>query len=266
MKKNQQKISIETPEHFELQFELAGIGTRFLAYLADRLIQIGVFLAVLLVAWAVGYPVYRVLHLHEWSRQVWPHLGRWALAGVILVYGIVFLGYFMLFEYFWSGSTPGKRWQRIRVIRKDGRPISFLDSAIRNILRFVDILAGVYPVGLIVMFLDSWTRRLGDLAAGTLVVIDERQDRPALGGARAEGPSDPELRRVVMQMTADDYQLVARFLSRQATLEPPVRSKLAGKIVQRIFKESQYVQAGQPDLEDLLATAAKAYREKTRIL
>lgn len=182
------------------------------------------------------------------------------------MYGIVFLGYFMLFEYFWSGSTPGKRWQRIRVIRKDGRPISFLDSAIRNLLRFVDILAGVYPVGLIVMFLDSWTRRLGDLAAGTLVVIDERQDRPALGGAGSEGPSDPELRRVVMQMTADDYQLIVRFLSRRASLEPPVRSKLAGKIVQRIFKESHYIQAGKPDLEALLETAAKAYREKTRIL
>ncbi len=267
MNKNRQTISIETPEHFELQFQLAGIGTRFLAYLVDRLVQIGVFFLVLFVGLAVFFSLHGVLDLQEWSRQIWAHVGRWVIAGLILAYAIIFVGYFMLFEYFWSGSTPGKRWQGIRVIRKDGRPISFFDSAIRNILRLVDILADAYPIGLVVMFLDPWTRRLGDLAAGTLVVLDTHHEQPVMGTRRSlEEFHDPEIRRVATDLSPDEYQLVVRFLSRRTGLEPAARERIAWEIFARVFRDSVYMRSGTPDPEALLERLATAYREKTRIL
>ncbi|MEW6349666.1 MAG: RDD family protein [Thermodesulfobacteriota bacterium] len=267
MNKNQQTISIETPEHFELQFQLAGIGTRFLAYLVDRLVQIGIFVSVLFLVFVVWSALLQDSFFQAWARPLGAHAARWVIAGLILVYAIIFVGYFMLFEYFWSGSTPGKRWQGIRVIRKDGRPLSFFDSAIRNILRFVDILADIYPIGLLVMFLDPWSRRLGDLAAGTLVVLDTPQEQPVLGTRRSpQEPADPEIRRVASGLSPDEYQLVVRFLSRRHSLEPDAGVRIAREIFGRVFRDSVYVNSGRPDVVALLEQLATAYREKTRIL
>jgi uncharacterized RDD family membrane protein YckC len=262
-----QTISIETPEHFELQFQLAGIGTRFLAYLVDRLLQVGLSLFIGILAFSLASSAFGIFEMHEWYRKMVSRFGEWVLAALILAYALITIGYFILFEYFWSGSTPGKRWQGIRVIRKDGRPLSFFDSAIRNILRIIDILADIYPVGLFVMFLDPWTRRLGDLAAGTLVVLETEQDQPVLGSRPLpEESSDPEMRRVVINMTPDEYQLVTRFLARRTGFEPQARERIAWELFARVFRDSLYLRTGRPDPEALLVRAATAYREKTRIL
>src|SRR5215510_11634669 len=85
---------------------------------------------------------------------------------------VLFWGYYIFFEMLWNGQTPGKRWVGLRVIRTDGTPITLSESFIRNLTRLVDFLPAAYGIGIISMFLDKQSRRLGDLAAGTLVVHD----------------------------------------------------------------------------------------------
>ena len=88
-------------------------------------------------------------------------------------------GYFVFFEVIWHGQTPGKRWVGLRVIKEGGYPLGFVDSVIRNVVRLADFLPAYYMLGAIVMFIDPRSRRLGDLAAGTLVVRERREFTPA---------------------------------------------------------------------------------------
>ncbi|MEJ2717201.1 MAG: RDD family protein, partial [Deltaproteobacteria bacterium] len=257
MKEKVQTVAIETPDHFELHFQLAGIGSRFLAYLLDKLIQFGVFFGLLFVILLAALVAGKAGALTVWLGEVAHTLVGWAVAGAILVYGVIAIGYFIVFEYLWSGSTPGKRSQGIRVIRKDGRPITFLDSAIRNVLRFVDIFADVYPIGLVVMFIDSRNRRLGDLTAGTLVIMDHELRQPSV----EEPGEDPrvwetQIRQAMHEMTPEDYHLLTTYLSRREALEPKYREELAKEICNRLFKDSARSGASLSDLESALEILA----------
>jgi uncharacterized RDD family membrane protein YckC len=267
VKHNPQTVTIETPDHVELQFLLAGIGTRFLAYLVDRAIQVGLIawliVTVLVVLMAIG-SVETIADILARARGT---LGQWLIALAILVYGLISIGYFMIFEYAWSGSTPGKRSQHIRVIRNDGRPVSFVDAALRNILRFVDIVADVYPVGLAFMFLDSRNRRLGDLAAGTLVIVEKRDAQPPVPRPLSEpGEFDPEIRRIVTYMTPEDAYLIAKFLSRRSGLEEASRRAVTEAICDRISRKTGLQFDPTSDRENVLEELETVYRERVRIL
>ena len=267
MNQNQLVLTVETPDHIELQFQLAGIGKRFLAYLIDRLIQFclifALFLVIVLILLAASKIAAIASVLHELQRV----LGQWIIAFAFVAYGIISLGYFMLFEYMWSGSTPGKRSQNIRVIRKDGTPISFLEAAVRNILRAVDILGDVYPLGLVVMFIDSRNRRLGDLVAGTLVIAESVSKLPSgENSTGSPGENDQQLRLIVNAMTSADHQLVRKFLARREALDNEYRKKLVQEIVVRLFNESIVLPSSSTDLELLLERVEALYRERLRVL
>lgn len=262
MKDSSKIITIETPEHFELQFRLAGLGSRFIAYLVDKLIQLSVILGLILSVTILLYFLSKIAVLADIIHDLSGLISQWILAVAILCYGILILGYFILFEYFWGGATPGKKSQSIRVIRKDGRPVTFLDSAIRNVLRSIDILGEVYPLGFVVMFLDSRNRRLGDMAAGTLVIVDDQADQPIINGNSEQLPeADSELRGAIRQMSLEDLKLVTGFLERRKFLDPEVRSSLALKICRRVLKKN-YIQG---DAESILEQIRSLYLEKTRI-
>jgi uncharacterized RDD family membrane protein YckC len=267
VKRNVQTVTIETPDHLEIQFQLAGIGTRFLAYLIDRLVQLGILFGLFMVVWLALFATGGLGIVAEFLKDLHRHIGQWIIGLGILVYGIITIGYFLLFEYFWSGATPGKKTQGIRAIRKDGRPISFTDSAARNILRFVDILADVYPIGVAVMFVDSKNRRLGDLAAGTIVVLESKFQEPSAGErADDEKMSDPEIRHAARAMTAGDYQLITRFLSRKEGLEQEHRDTIAKQIIESAFGNSRGPSDNEVNPEAILEAMAALYRERTRIL
>lgn len=267
VKQNTHTVTIETPEHVELQFLLAGIGTRFLAYLVDRTIQLGLIAWMIVAGLAVfgffgaGEPLADLLTLMRGA------LGQWLIALAILAYGVTTIGYFILFEYIWSGRTPGKRSQQIRVIRNDGRPISFFDSAVRNILRFADIVASIYPIGLVFMFLDSRTRRLGDMAGGTLVVLERRRTDPSLSAASsATGEIDQELDPIVAHMTPEDYYFVVKFHARREGLDAEPRKDVAKAIGARIYGRIGRTLPPIGELEAILERLETAYRNKVRIL
>ena len=161
-----QSLEVGTPEAVDIDYDVAGLGTRFLAALIDTFC-IGCYL------WAVIYIVVLV-----------------AAAGVSIGFGdaaeelalvlatiLVFLtiwGYYILMETIWSGQTIGKRALKIRVVKLSGHPIGFMESFVRNIVRFIDFLPSAYGVGVVTMFISSQSRRLGDYAAGTIVIKERR--------------------------------------------------------------------------------------------
>jgi uncharacterized RDD family membrane protein YckC len=164
------QLNIDTPEQVELEFAVAGIGSRFVAVLIDHLIMGGVFLVVgLLWGVLVGSVANRV-----------NLLGKWILAVFIALNFVLYWGYFTLFEAFWRGQTPGKHVMKLRVIKDSGRQITLFEAMSRNLLRIIDYLPAFYLAGVIAMLSTKRHQRLGDLVAGTIVVHECSDEQPLL--------------------------------------------------------------------------------------
>jgi uncharacterized RDD family membrane protein YckC len=241
-------LTIETPEQTSLEFPLAGVGSRFLAMLADSVIQaVAVILLILLIYYAI--PTTRLASL----------MGpQWAFAFAIIALFLINSGYFAFFEAVWNGQTPGKRLAQIRVIKDDGRPISAFDSMARNLLRIVDELPTFYMIGIISVLCSKENKRLGDYVAGTVVVHEKtiHDARPFLE-TRSDG-SGPVYD--TSSMTADELNLVEAFLNRRESLEAPVRTSMAAKISKRIAAKVGTDVAGWPQTEQFLERIHEQYR------
>ena len=144
-------ITVSTPEGVDFELTLAGAGSRFVSALVDLLIQFA-----LLLATVAGVRL----------------VGGYGDAAAALVSFVVVLGYDIAFEVLAAGRTPGKRLNGLRVVRSGGDPVGFITSAIRNVLRLVDFLPFAYVVGAVSILVTGRNQRLGDVAAGTLVVRD----------------------------------------------------------------------------------------------
>src|ERR1051325_10710740 len=181
-------LIIETPERVPLHFALASIGNRFLACAIDHTIQVlAIGLIVLTAVILMSFPS---------IQHVVSSAPKWVLAVMIILLFVIFSGYFAFFEWAWSGQTPGKRWLKLRVLREDGRPITFWESSVRNLIRTVDMMpAPFYSVGLISVFSTSRDQRIGDIVAGTVVVREREAEAPAFAKVFASPVSDPALRR-----------------------------------------------------------------------
>src|ERR1035437_7360241 len=176
MEMNSDQLSIDTPELVAIEMPLAGIGSRFIALLGDYLIWGAAFSVLGLLA------AFLLPGIEAFSKIS----AQWATAIFIFIVFLFNWGYFTLFDAFWNGRTPGKRVARIRVIQRSGRAIGLFESMARNLVRYVDQIPFFYAVGVIAMFATRQHQRLGDLAAGTLVVRDREQEAPLWGesGAR----------------------------------------------------------------------------------
>ena len=175
------QLSIETPEQVALEFPVAGIGSRFVALLLDQLIQgTALFVLVLIVIAALA-----AAGTHGGDRLS----GKWFIAAVTFVVFLIIWGYFALFEAFWQGQTPGKRAMKLRVIKDSGRQITLFEALARNLLRFVDYMPSFYLVGVITMLCNKRNKRLGDLAAGTMVVHERAEAQPLLWTSTAARPA-----------------------------------------------------------------------------
>lgn len=157
-----EQITISTPEQVAFQYEVAGIGSRFVASLLDHLV-LGL---VLLLIWCGAI----ALGISSFSADNSGALFYLLLALIVLVMFLLFWGYFVVFETLWNGQTPGKRAGRLRVIRRSGQPVGAGEVMVRNLVRLIDIMPGFYGIGLVSMFIDKEARRLGDFAAGTIVI------------------------------------------------------------------------------------------------
>jgi uncharacterized RDD family membrane protein YckC len=208
------RMAIATPEGVEVELTLAGIGSRFIAGGVDYSIQL-----VVIVAMAV------ILQ---------PESGAGAAVFTSASFALIFF-YDVLFEVLGGGRTPGKRVNGLRVVRSGGRPITFSRSALRNILRLIDILPGVYAVGMTVIFISPRNQRVGDLAAGTYVIRERHGDRPRPEDAFVP-VVDPEPARTwdVTAISAEDVATVRAFLERRPQLRDESRRAIGGELASRL--------------------------------
>lgn len=222
-------LVVATPERVSFDYQVAGIGTRAIAQLLDLLILGGVVLGVLLAAVAVG------------------QTGSDALAYLLAIVGsfVVTFGYFWACEAFWSGQTVGKKVFRLRAVGDRGEPMTFAQAGIRNLVRVIDFLPYAYGVGMVVLFINGKGKRLGDLAAGTIVVKDsDSLQLWQLPGGRPPAPvasPQPEPPATVFAPATPQELLLRRldpelrrfvtsYARRRPELPLPLRAQLAGQL------------------------------------
>jgi uncharacterized RDD family membrane protein YckC len=250
-------LVVTTPERVSFEYQVAGLGTRAIAQLLDLIIFAAILIAVLLVAGAAGA------------------FGADTAATLIAVMGgfVVVIGYFWVSEALWSGQTVGKKAFRLRAVGDRGEPLTFMQAGIRNIVRVVDFLPYAYGVGLITLFANGRGKRLGDLAAGTIVVKDSdhvwlwqlpggRPPVPAPGAPpptpqtqavtyAAASPAELALRR----LDPDLRRFVSSYARRRPELPLDLRIQLAGQVQGslRVAAPDVFAQAGPLATLDHLA-------------
>jgi uncharacterized RDD family membrane protein YckC len=239
-----EKLTIDTPEQIALEFPLASAGSRFLALAIDSLIQFGSIIALFLIAAATTSVV---------SRSATP----WTFAVLLFAGFVVYYGYFAVFEAVWSGQTPGKRVFRLRVISTSGRPITVYESLLRNLVRIVDQIPGMYAVGLVTMFLTDRSQRLGDLAADTVVVAERPVDAGHIGSPSARPVG---VHRGATRLSGEELAVIDTFLSRRHDVPAAVRAETAKAIAARVRRQLNIpVDDSTPD-EALLEQVASEAR------
>jgi uncharacterized RDD family membrane protein YckC len=218
-------ISVKTADNVTLGYTIAGLGSRIVAQLLDNLVAVPLTLVALLLFGAVA------------SHFVTTNEGSaFAAAADGLFATFVYFGYFLVAEAVTAGRTPGKSAMGLRVIRVDGSSVDFAAVAVRNVIRVIDV--GVVLIGLVVMFFQPQTRRLGDLAAGTIVV----HERAPVSLAAAVAPPPVMLRTPdagpaidgLDRLGAFEQDALRVFLSRQG-LTPALRAGLATDIARRLL-------------------------------
>jgi uncharacterized RDD family membrane protein YckC len=268
---NSDQLNIDTPELVDIEMPLAGIGSRFIALLIDTLIWIAGFL-VLLILFAV------VMASFKTSPAI---SERFATVLIVSCVFLLNLGYFVLFEAFWNGRTPGKRVARIRVIQRSGRAIGLFESMARNLVRYVDMQPfPVYAVGVISMFATRQHQRLGDLAAGTLVVRDREQEAPMWGdSARTftaqifpQSVHAPEPHMAfslpatgIAKLSSTDLEVLEGFFARRLDMPLPTRQALAKRIAAAIQAKSGIERPAGASVETFLEATARQLRDMARM-
>ncbi|MBK5342460.1 MULTISPECIES: RDD family protein [Pseudomonas] len=198
------RYQVETPEGIDLPLRPAGLMVRSLAFGIDLGIR-GAILGVLFLLLAF--------------------LGQLGMGlGSLLLFAVSWW-YMVLFEVLRQGRSPGKQWMGLRVIHDDGTPIGWSASLLRNLLRFVDLLPFGYFLGAISCLQHPTFKRLGDIAAGTLVVYSERPlARPQL--------PDAQPRRSPVPLTLSEQRALLAFAERQGELSPARVNELAALLAQ----------------------------------
>jgi len=260
-------LVIETPERVPLHFALASIGNRFLACAIDHALQ-----ALTIILMAIAFTV--VANYSSLGDQL-SNAPKWVKAVLIVVVFLIISGYFAFFEWIWNGQTPGKRWLKLRVIREDGRPVTFWEAAVRNLLRTADMMpAPFYSIGLISVFVSLSDQRIGDMVAGTVVVREREAEAPAFSQVFASPVSDPALRRSfkpvdfvaeLNSLTQSEIEVVETFLRRRRDLAEMARQWMAWRValpimykIRPLYEPSKFTYEGF--LEELLHRYRAAHR------
>lgn len=190
---------VETPEGIDLLLRPAGVVPRALAFIIDLLIRGGILLA---------------------ASIVLALLGQFGQGLLLILFFVMNWWYMVLFEVLNQGRSPGKQALGLRVVHDDGTPVGWGASLTRNLLRFVDMLPFGYALGILSSLVHPGFKRLGDLAAGTLVVY--REDPPS----RPQIPDVSPI-RAPFALTQDEQRAVLGFAERQAGLSSGRRAEIA---------------------------------------
>ena len=290
------EILVATPENIEIEYELGGVGSRFLANLTDTLLQIAVFAALALVVGIAGFLL--SLSAAAWAKATLAFFENIleAMAGIAAF--LILWGYFLYFEIRWNGQTPGKRQQGLRVVQTGGYPIGPYAAIVRNLLRVVDgmplltlglVIAGLVDhssfVGMLgglsilttlcFMLGSARYQRLGDFVAGTMVVKQRAPRVPTLEALAPPPRVLPEhlaafaladIARHVYDMTVPEYRAVRHYIDRRWQLPPAVQQRAAMTLAVPLMLRLGIVppagvqRVNYADLLEYLAVAFEQYR------
>ena len=204
-----------------IEYELAGVASRCGAAAVDILLQALAVLAIVLVFLVVELSLH--LSIVGFSTTV-----------VIVSTFVLWWGYYVFFETLWNGQTPGKRLLRLRVVKYGGTPIDLPSAAIRGLIRVVDLAI----IGFVVMFFTPRNQRLGDLAAGTLVVKERSEWKGDIAQPKTAPPNEsPEAAMVknIELVTPEQFETVKRFVERSDELTPETREQIAARIARPLM-------------------------------
>lgn len=190
---------VETPEGITLALRVAGPVARALAWSMDSLIRYGVLWGLFMALTLLGGA----------------GIGVWLIAWFFMEWF-----YPVLFELYAHGATPGKKALGLQVVLANGAPVDWPASLIRNLLRAVDFLPVFYGFGVVTLLVSRDFQRLGDLAAGTLVIY---RDLPAQALALPPGPAVPP----PLPLTIAEQQWLVAFAERSPALNPERQQELA---------------------------------------
>ncbi|MCY9669954.1 RDD family protein [Paenibacillus alginolyticus] len=230
------ELTIVTPEQVQLQFQTAGIGSRTLAHLIDCLI--------LLVMNGLLF-VFAILISRLYSGDWLPALADYLIAIALILWVVVNLGYFVCTEAFMGGQTPGKRILGLRVLQNNGQSATLLSILIRNLFRLLDMMPTFYFIGAVSIIFSAKDKRIGDMVAGTIVVIEarfERMKRRKHIDKAISKKNYPILTLEIeeakrQEITAVDWQLLQAWVERIPTMHDAKLQELALPIAQHFAKK-----------------------------
>lgn len=257
---NRRTVHFITPENIEVTYELAGIGSRFVAAAIDHLIQIVSWLIVMLIASQVS----KLVSIGGLTSAPLLIQALVFVASFLLVFA-----YFVFFELRMGGQTPGKRVARLRVVRDGGYPIDPYSSIIRNLVRIVDIAAPPpYGAGLLSIFISRDYKRLGDFAAGTIVI----KERPAVEPPQP-GPPTSIASQLIAHipdagvLTPDEYAAIRRFVERRNELPYQLQIDLAMRLALPLMTRLGITVAiaDQSHYPDLIEAIDRKYTEDKQL-
>lgn len=215
-------IEVADPTGGRAEVNIAGIGARSLAFLVDWHVRLVLAAAIWVLALLWGPALIGPdSPFGDGGETTIIWLILWLLLPMA-----IYLLYHPVLEIAMDGRTPGKRWTGIRIVRDDGTPAGTGPLLVRNIFRIIDSLPTSYALGLLVAMLDRHQRRIGDMAAGTLLVYEDRtekrivEDYTAISGNTALAPGDQEL--------------LLDLLDRWSALERPVRIRLGERLLEKV--------------------------------
>ncbi|RCJ37706.1 hypothetical protein A6769_12485 [Nostoc punctiforme NIES-2108] len=225
------RITFQTPESVELEFTLAGIGNRALALLIDYTV-LGITLLLFVLTWSVLST--QLLNFVEYFFKNLPSLDIWLLAIFFIIAFAIYIGYFVFFETLWFGETPGKRVAKIRVVRDDGRLIGLQQATLRALLRPFD---ETLFIGAFLIMLGSREKRLGDLAAGTIVI---QAQTPTPSSTLVISEQAKTLHEQLVQIAdlsplmPDDFAVIREYLQRRGAMSLKARASLSLKLAEQV--------------------------------
>jgi uncharacterized RDD family membrane protein YckC len=245
------KHEIITSEKVPFTYEVAGLGSRLLANLTDMAL-----LGLLILIGALAAVVFEA------------HRAGLGLAVGALWSFALLCSYFVLFEWLWLGQTPGKRLLRIRVIDWRGRGLTLGQAALRNLLRVVDLLPGPYGVGFLAALTNRENRRLGDLAANSLVVYLETTPRPLpriiILQTDEDRRQEQQMRLRLDQLTREQKQTMLRLCQRRDQLRLRARAKLFGTLAQ-YFRSEKGLQPVEFESDERFVSRLAATLDRQRV-
>jgi uncharacterized RDD family membrane protein YckC len=267
-----------SPEGVQLDLAVAGPALRILAYGMD-VIVIAVLLVLTFVILSASLPIGSALH--KWIGPLFhralngarhpnvngrlPPAFAVIFAVLLLVQFAVESGYFVFWEILTGGRSPGKALVGLRVVQRNGLPIELGSSMVRNVFRIVDLLPTSYMVGLISMLVSPSGERLGDHAAGTIVI---RLDRPQAALEIQIPPAPHSLsltREQIKRIGPREMRLIRGTLRRASTIPDDRSHQLMVEVCETLRARLEMVEPPSSDprefLTDLLALMERYSRE-----